>query len=81
MPHVRFYMKENCPLCDDVKAELWLLQQDYSFEIEERDIYTCDEWLLAYQLSIPVVEINGSLLDCESISYSALEKLLQEFSS
>lgn len=77
MPHVRLYMKENCSLCDDVKGQLWLLQQDYSFEIEERDIYTRDDWLLAYQLNIPVLEINGNQLDCESVSYSAIEGLLK----
>ena len=78
MLNVRFYMKKNCPLCDDVKAQLWLLQQDYSFEVEERDIYTCDKWLMEYQLNIPVVDINGNLLDCESITYKSLDKCLKE---
>ncbi|HLQ71266.1 MAG TPA: glutaredoxin family protein [Bacillota bacterium] len=78
LPCVHFYMKENCALCDDIKAQLWLLQQYYDFEIEERDIYTCDEWLMEYQLSIPVVELNGNQLDCESASYQTIEKLLKE---
>ena len=80
MPYIHFYMKENCPLCDDVKAQLWMLQQEYSFEIEERDIYTCDEWLMAYQLSIPVVEIDGKVLDCNSITYKALEESIKGIS-
>jgi len=78
MPHVRFYMKKDCPLCDDAKALLLLLQQEYTFEIEERDIHTNDEWLMRYQLNIPVVELYGTSLDCESISFQAIETLLRE---
>lgn len=76
MLQVRLYMKENCPLCDDVKAQLWLLQQEFAFEIEERNIYSCDEWLMDYQLNIPVVEVNGEQLDCASVSYHAIKNLL-----
>lgn len=78
MLQVHFYMKKNCPLCDEAKTQLWILQQEYAFEVEERNIHTHDEWLMAYQLRIPVVEINGIFLDCESFSYASMESLLQE---
>ncbi|GAA0589364.1 hypothetical protein GCM10009001_01590 [Virgibacillus siamensis] len=73
-----FYTKENCPLCDNAKALLDLLHNEYSFDMEERDIYTNDVWLEKYQLAIPVVKINGIMLDCEQISYDSLEKALKE---
>lgn len=77
MLKIIFYMKTNCPLCDDVRMQLWILQQDYSFEVEERDIEMRSEWFRTYQFSIPVVEVNQTQLDCEAVSYHALEQLIQ----
>ncbi|MFD2045041.1 glutaredoxin family protein [Ornithinibacillus salinisoli] len=74
-----FYTKENCSLCDDAKAILQLLQSDYTFAIEERDIYTKDEWLEEYQLVIPFVQINDIGIDCEQMSIKALEKALKMY--
>ncbi|HLS10210.1 glutaredoxin family protein [Lentibacillus sp.] len=78
MQHVIFYTKENCPLCDNALAILELLQHDYPLEIEERNIYTNDEWLEKYQLEIPVVQIKDITLNCEQISYESLERALEE---
>jgi len=78
MQHVIFYTKENCPLCDNALAILELLQHDYPLEIEERNIYTKDEWLEKYQLEIPVVQIKDITLNCEQISYESLERALEE---
>ncbi|GGK03479.1 hypothetical protein GCM10007063_27110 [Lentibacillus kapialis] len=78
MQHIIFYTKENCPLCDEALAMLELLQHEYSFGIEQRDIYTNDEWLERYQLLIPVIHIGTVTLDCEQISYEALEHALRK---
>jgi len=78
MLQVYIYTKTHCPLCEDAKALLLLLQQDYPFDLEERDIYTNDAWLEAYQISIPVVEMNGKQLDATEISYGTLERALKE---
>lgn len=78
MQNVIFYTKENCSLCDDARSLLNLLKHDYLFQLEERDIYSKDEWLEKYQLMIPVVKINDTTLDCEKISYEVLEKALKE---
>src|SRR5699024_8120220 len=78
MLQVYFYTKTHCPLCEDAKALLLLLQHDYPFNLEERDIYTNDAWLEAYQISIPVVEMNGKQLDATEISYGTLERALKE---
>lgn len=77
MVHINFYTKEHCPLCDDALALVEVLQNDYSFTIEIRDIYSSDEWLEKYQLSIPIVSIDGTELDCTQISFKTLVKALE----
>lgn len=78
MKQVIFYTKEVCSLCEDALALLLIFQREYNFKIEERDIYTNDEWLEKYHLRIPVVEINGQQIDCEEMSFDALERLFNE---
>lgn len=78
MLKVIFYTKEVCSLCDDARALLLMLQREYPFEMEERDIYTNDEWLEEYQLLIPFVEINDVTLDCEQINIDTLEQALKQ---
>jgi len=81
MAKVIFYTKEVCSLCDDAAALLSMFQQQYSFEIEVRDIYTKDEWLAEYQLLIPVVSMNGKEINCEEMSYEKLEAALKEYTA
>ncbi|MBP1969438.1 glutaredoxin [Virgibacillus natechei] len=78
MTNVIYYMKENCSLCDDAHALLTMLQHDYKFTIEPRDIYTNDAWLEEYQLLIPYVIINETELDGEQINIDTLEQALKE---
>jgi len=69
---VLFYTKENCPLCEEAKMLLELFCDDF----EQRDIHDCDEWLLAYQLMIPVIVIDDEELYGGRINYPTLgEKL------
>ncbi|WP_047980796.1 glutaredoxin family protein [Ornithinibacillus contaminans] len=77
MEKLLFYTKESCSLCDEAEVLLEMFQQQYKFEVEKRDIYSKDEWLEAYHLVIPVIEVNGNQLDCEQLDYDALEKLLK----
>ncbi|MFD1848982.1 glutaredoxin family protein [Oceanobacillus bengalensis] len=78
MLHIVFYTKENCSICVDAEALLSIFRHEYPYELEVRDIYTKDEWLEEYQLSIPVVEINGKQLNCEEINYDSLKQFLIE---
>ncbi|GAA0446396.1 glutaredoxin family protein [Lentibacillus halophilus] len=78
MRRILFYTKAHCPLCDEVEAILDLLQRVHPFDVEVRDIETCDEWLEAYQMVIPVVEIEGRTFAYEAISYDVLDHVLQE---
>ncbi len=78
MVKLEFYTKHNCSLCDDAYALIMMLKNYYSFELEERDIYTNDSWLEEYQLLIPAVRIKDTLLTCEAMNLPQLEKALQE---
>lgn len=78
MIHINFYTKQNCPLCDEGLALVEMLQHDFSCTLEMRDIYTNDDWLEKYHLSIPVVSIDGNELDCEELSFDSLEATLKE---
>lgn len=78
MTNVLFYTKQNCPLCDECLSLLTLLQHDYVFTIEERDIYTNDTWLEMYQLQIPYVQIKDIGLNAEQITIDSLEDALKQ---
>ncbi|WP_042222546.1 glutaredoxin family protein [Oceanobacillus manasiensis] len=67
------YTKENCGLCEQAKDLLESLQLIHSFQIEERDIYTNDQWLEQYQLMIPVVEIGRTQFYGEQLQPEVLE--------
>lgn len=77
MLRVLFYTKERCSLCDDAEALLLLFENEYSFELEKRDIYLNDLWLGQYQLQIPVIEIEGQQLNVQDINYNSIETLLK----
>ncbi|MCP8970636.1 glutaredoxin family protein [Ectobacillus ponti] len=66
---VVMYSKENCCLCDNAKAVLHELQQEFSFTIEEIDIYKDDALLEKYQIMIPVVEMDG-----EEVQFGIIQK-------
>lgn len=78
MQTVIFYTKEQCSLCDDALAFLYMFKKDYSFDIQCRDIYSNDEWLEKYQLLIPVIEVNGEQLNCEQMRYEDIEHFLKK---
>lgn len=78
MLQVQFYTKDNCSLCDDAYAFLMMLQKDYPFELKEIDIYSNDRLLEEYQLIIPAVRVNDTLLTCEEISIEQLDKTLKD---
>ena len=57
------YTKPGCHLCDDLKAELAVLQVEIGFELEERNIEANPATFAALRYLIPVLETpDGSLL-------------------
>ncbi|GAA0307815.1 glutaredoxin [Gracilibacillus halotolerans] len=71
------YMKENCSLCEDAKVVLDLLKNEYLFEYREKDIYTDEELLEKYHLSIPVLEYRNHVVDEGNIDYFVVENFLR----
>lgn len=66
---INLYSKTNCPLCDKAKQVLQELQKEFSFQINEIDIYQDNVLLEKYQLMIPVVEIDG-----EEVAFGIVQK-------
>lgn len=78
MLKVEFYTKEICSLCEEAYALLKMLQSEYEFVLDEIDIYADDALLEEYQLLIPAVRMNETLITCEEMGLETLEKALQE---
>lgn len=76
MQQVVFYTRKKCHLCEDAKQILDLLQDDYLFEIVERDIESNDEWIETYGLMIPVIEIEGEVVQYGQIDPFTISKRL-----
>ncbi|MFC0525518.1 glutaredoxin family protein [Pontibacillus salicampi] len=74
---VLFYTKPHCPLCEDAKHILQELQQEFTFQIVEKDIYEDDVLLERYQLKIPVIKIGGEEVDFGQISEHLIRNRLQ----
>lgn len=75
--HINFYMKKNCPLCDEALEILNILKADYPFTLTERNIYTNDEWLERYLLIIPVIEIGDQQLHAGEINFDSIRQFLK----
>ncbi|TGB02295.1 glutaredoxin family protein [Halobacillus salinus] len=76
MNHVTIFLKNNCPLCDEVKSLLDLFMKDYAIVMEEIDIEKDEKLLEKYFLEVPVIRINGEELDYRSIDYFSIENRL-----
>ncbi|EEK70685.1 Glutaredoxin [Bacillus mycoides] len=64
---VVLYTKKDCGLCVKAKQVLKEVQYEYSFQIEEIDIYEDNDLLEKYHLMIPVVEIGGRQVEYGNI--------------
>lgn len=68
MTEVVLYTKNNCPLCDEAKELLLVIQKEFDFSLKEVDIYQDDKLLEKYQLMIPVVEVDKEVVDYGQIN-------------
>lgn len=73
-----FYTRKQCPLCIEGKGILLQLQKDYNFQIVEKDIDTSDEWTEKYGLMIPVVEVDGKVIQYGIIDPFTIEESLKK---
>nr|WP_249310375.1 glutaredoxin family protein [Bacillus sp. FJAT-49736] len=75
---VILYSRKQCHLCEDARIILQELQQDYSFEIKEKDIDSNDEWTQNFGLMIPVVEIDGEIIQYGQIDSFTVSECLRK---
>lgn len=78
MNPVTFYTRSQCGLCEDAKITLKLLQGELGFKIMEIDIDDSDDLTERFGLMIPVVELDGEILQYGQIDYFTLSKRLHE---
>nr|WP_193064327.1 glutaredoxin family protein [Oceanobacillus oncorhynchi] len=74
---IKFYTKTNCPLCEEAKGLLDLLNTA-PIPVEEIDIYQSDDLLEMYQLMIPVIVYKDNELYGNDISIENISRLLAE---
>jgi glutaredoxin len=77
---IDFYTRPQCPLCEEAKQVLIMLQDDYDFNIQEHDIESNDMWTEEYGLIIPVINVGENTLQYGQIDFYELSKRLQEIS-
>jgi glutaredoxin len=70
------YTKKNCPLCEEGKTALEMVCEELDLTFEEKDIYEDDALLEHYQLLIPAVVWQGTLMASGRISMEALKEIL-----
>jgi glutaredoxin len=59
---VKLYMRQRCHLCEEAKDILEDLQHNWDFEIVEVDIDEDDRLVEEYGIIIPVIEIDGEVV-------------------
>lgn len=59
---VTLYTKPGCTLCDELKADLLLLQEEIGFSLVERNIEEDPDDYARFQYLIPVLDIDGGAL-------------------
>ncbi|OCA84940.1 NrdH-redoxin [Bacillus sp. FJAT-27986] len=73
---IHFYTKKNCPLCEEAKDLLKILQREMTFTLLEVDIYSNDKLLEQYGLMIPVVEISDQVIQYGRIDLDEIRRYL-----
>jgi glutaredoxin len=74
------YSKPGCHLCEAARADVERVRtRGYDVEFEERDITTNSDWFERYQYAIPVLEVDGRVLEAPFNDHG-IELLLQRAS-
>jgi glutaredoxin len=62
LPHVTFYTKAGCHLCEEARDLLDDIAAQYPYELTEIDIRTTPELFELYRYRIPVIIINDTIV-------------------
>lgn len=61
--HVTLWSKPDCPLCEELKADLLAIQEEIGFSLHERNIEEDTDAWEQFKYLIPVVDIeDGPML-------------------
>jgi glutaredoxin len=77
-PTLTFYTRKKCPLCDKAKAVLEEVQAEIDFHLIENDIDDRDDWTEKYGLMIPVVEMDGEVVEYGHVNKFVISNRLHE---
>ena len=61
LPHVTFYTKAGCHLCEEARNLLDDIAEQHPYELTETDIRTTPELFELYRYRIPVIIINTTV--------------------
>ena len=73
---LQLYTKADCPLCDEAKASLELLAEQFPIQVEEIDITANLGLFTKYKELIPVLELGGKRLFVHRIHVRVLKRKL-----
>lgn len=73
---LQLYTKADCPLCEEAKASLELLESQFPIQVEEIDITANLRLFTKYKELIPVLELEGKQLFVHRIDVKALGRKL-----
>ncbi|MFC7064086.1 glutaredoxin family protein [Halobacillus seohaensis] len=76
MNEVTIYLKENCKLCEEVKALVEILEMDYEILVKEVNILGNNELEQKYLLELPVLLVNGEELEYRQIDIFSIRDRL-----
>lgn len=71
------YTRSNCPLCDEAKLMIGLINEDFPLSYREVDIESDDALHEKYMLMIPVLEKDDEVLLYGNIGYVELLEALE----
>lgn len=74
---ITFYTRANCPLCEEARLMLQLVQEDFELDVQEVDIESDEALHEKYMLMIPVVEKDGKTIIYGNIGYIELLEALE----
>lgn len=74
--HVTLWSKPDCPLCDELKADLLAMQEGIGFSLEERNIEDDSAAWERFKYLIPVLDIEGGPLLYPPHSWGAVHQAL-----
>ena len=76
---VKFYSRPNCELCTEGLELLKIVLEDVPFSLNKINIEDNDEAHERYMLMIPVVELDGKVIQYGRLDYVTLFEALSNY--